>query len=319
MKALVNVQETLDRWGLTPIHRIVLGLDKGTLDEHLRLHYDLREKRDWQGRTPLHWAAIRGNEEIIRTLLKFKTDPSAPDVDQITPLHLAANYSSVNCVNLLLDAGANPNATSHYHSTPLHFAVRTRPMADNLRALVQKNGNLEIRDKYGQTVLFFALINTCVDIVPVLLELGADIEAEDEVGMTPVQVCVKLCLPGMIILLREHGAKMKHISGTGNTILHLAAKYADVETMQVLIHESLGGLNASEENSDGRTPETIFNERCLQESFGEGVRDKFKDLLGMCGGQPATGSDEQGYDTASEGQGEECAVLFHDALEEVTS
>ena len=331
----MNVKDTLDRWGLTPIHRIVLGLDEGKLDEHLRLYFDLREKRDWQGRTPLHWAAIRGNHEILQTLVTFKVDPSAPDMDQITPLHLAANYSSVECVNVLLEAGANPNAVSHYLSTPLHFAVRGRPREGTVRALIIHGANLEIKDKYGQTALYFALVNNCIQIVPTLLELGANIEAEDKMGITPVQACVKLCHAGMIRFLRNHGARMDHINGTGNNILHIAASYADNETLIALDHDSVVGLTPVEKNSDGKTPEALLKERCEMSVVTETTRSLFRTLLVRCRGRPSNevdGGDTESTDSNEDGspmeatwesqsfddEHDEDIDKFYDTVQEIT-
>jgi ankyrin repeat protein len=63
---------------------------------------------DWQnevGSTPLHWAAGRGDIEIVRMLI----DAGANVQSNIgyTPLHVAAEWGSVEIARMLIDAGAD--------------------------------------------------------------------------------------------------------------------------------------------------------------------------------------------------------------------
>jgi ankyrin repeat protein len=52
--------------------------------------------------TPLHWAAKRDNESLIKLLLKYKADVNARDMNGRSPLFLAAKLNNVNAVRVLL-------------------------------------------------------------------------------------------------------------------------------------------------------------------------------------------------------------------------
>lgn len=61
------------------------------------------------GFTPLHEAAVRGEQEIAKLLLEYGADVNAlGGQHQITSLHAAAAGGHFETVKLLLDAGADP-------------------------------------------------------------------------------------------------------------------------------------------------------------------------------------------------------------------
>ena len=68
------------------------------------------------GRIPLHLAAERNGDDMLKTLAaEVKVLPAnlceAQDVEGCTPLHRAAAAGSVSAVAWLLDHGANPQAS----------------------------------------------------------------------------------------------------------------------------------------------------------------------------------------------------------------
>ncbi len=72
-----------------------------------------------------------------------------------------------------------------YQWTELHWAVR-RGQVDRVRDLM-RGGNLEARDFQGRTPLHIAVLSGWDDIVEMLLAAGADVNARDQWGITPLR------------------------------------------------------------------------------------------------------------------------------------
>lgn len=148
-----------------------------------------------RGRTPLHVAVIAtastGRTETITTLLRFGADPNASKGGW-TPLHFAARDGHVNAIPVLLKASARPDVpTPDFGATPLHVLARfmdgrRRPEAISL--LVAAGADPEARDVDGRTPLHLAASRAFPDVVRALLsaDVGADPNARDREGWTPL-------------------------------------------------------------------------------------------------------------------------------------
>ena len=78
---------------------------------------------DRSGRTPLHYAALQGTAEQVRSLLLDGADIAAVDKQGFTPLHLACRQYRPDIVEVLVDAGAPIDALDAWGNTPLFRAV----------------------------------------------------------------------------------------------------------------------------------------------------------------------------------------------------
>jgi ankyrin repeat protein len=74
------------------------------------------------GWTDLHKAALEGDVERVKELLKKGTGPNAQDEKGRTPLHIAAYKGHVDVVKLLLVYGADPTVKDKDGKTPLDLA-----------------------------------------------------------------------------------------------------------------------------------------------------------------------------------------------------
>ena len=80
--------------------------------------------KDKKGSTPLHFAARRGNDEIVKVLLehpKVKVDDR--DSSGKTAFHMACSEGQSRVCQLLLDKGADIKAVTADNTTPLHTAI----------------------------------------------------------------------------------------------------------------------------------------------------------------------------------------------------
>jgi hypothetical protein len=81
--------------------------------------------RDDNGDAPLHIAAFKGHETVLRWLLKHGAEANVTSLTSgyVTPLHAAVARGYLGCARALLDAGADPNARDRDGFTPLARAI----------------------------------------------------------------------------------------------------------------------------------------------------------------------------------------------------
>jgi ankyrin repeat protein len=118
-----------------------------------------------------------------------------------TALHLAAAGYRVELVRLLLAAGADPNSKkNHRQSGPLHYAADgyiTGPDWDakrqvkTIQCLLDAGADINAQDKNGATPLHRAVRTRCAAAVKCLLERGSDATRKNKPGSTPFHLAVQ--------------------------------------------------------------------------------------------------------------------------------
>src|SRR6266404_1025008 len=118
-----------------------------------------------------------------------------------TALHLAAAGYRVELVRLLLAAGADPNSTkNHRKSGPLHYAAdgyitgpawNANRQVQTIQCLLDAGADINAQDKNGATPLHRAVRTRCAAAVKYLLEAGSDSTLKNKPGSTPFHLAVQ--------------------------------------------------------------------------------------------------------------------------------
>ncbi|KIP07006.1 hypothetical protein PHLGIDRAFT_106169 [Phlebiopsis gigantea 11061_1 CR5-6] len=91
-----------------------------------RLYYDrYPDTVDWanlEGKTAMHIAAMRGNEELVRMLCDLGGDLDLADVEGNTALHYASAWGHVQIIQTLIERGCQYNVRNNDGSTPSDYA-----------------------------------------------------------------------------------------------------------------------------------------------------------------------------------------------------
>jgi truncated hemoglobin YjbI len=176
----IALAENFDRNILAGLLALMIGSGHSALPDyvHKKLRQDptLTQER-YAGRTLLHVAAGEGRLTTVELLLLLGADPNALDGGKHTPLYSVGNECKVSgggeVVHALVRAGANVDAHDGVkHCTALHMAAR--------------RGNVEVAQA--------------------LLDCGADIEARDTLGVTPLRRAINCRKPEVAALLLSRGS-----------------------------------------------------------------------------------------------------------------
>lgn len=81
-------------------------------------------EKDKYGLSPLHYAAMRGNDDATNELLECAgINIESQDEQQLTPLHMACSYGQVKVTRILLENGARIENMGEKRQTSLHKAA----------------------------------------------------------------------------------------------------------------------------------------------------------------------------------------------------
>ena len=223
-----------------------------------------------QNQTPLTQAVIKDDVRLVKQLLAQGEEVNRTNKFGATPLMLAAFRENKDMVDALLAEGADVNLRGWVGTTALHWACDSAHDAPGiLIALIKGGANLNVkRDNDLTPVLDAALhgkleslqilqsagaafTNDLVyasalgqlDIVKERLKGGADVNARNESGRTPLAAAAANGHLAVVNVLLEHGANVNSDGKDGNvtkSALIFAAQRGRIEVVKALLDKKAG-------------------------------------------------------------------------------
>ncbi|KAK0507966.1 hypothetical protein JMJ35_009855 [Cladonia borealis] len=219
-KAFQNGQKTTTlveaaRCGLVHMVELLVEYDA---DVNLRGH---------DGLTALHLAHPR-KHSIFKLLVGRGADLNARDKHEESTLARVSGHSSEEAeetVELLLGLGADIDSQNFLGETAL-FRAAKQGYCRIIRVLKEHGANIRALTKSGESVLLSAVVSNnrrLGKVVPLLLELGADVHSPDSAGHTALAAAAVRGLSDAVKLILDYKPYIDTSNRDGDTALTLAA------------------------------------------------------------------------------------------------
>ncbi|KAK4160051.1 hypothetical protein QBC43DRAFT_326078 [Cladorrhinum sp. PSN259] len=253
-----------------PLHRAVMSNNLPQI-QHLLAHNHQRpsllESRDFTSWTPIHHAAFQGHTSALRLLLSSSSPSYRRSIINIrtstndTPLHCAVASRSLPCVQILLDQSADPTIQNSFGNMAIQLLITednseiftTQTHLEIIRLLLLKSnpGTTAMRKtRQGKSVVHSLVSNPFLSdqVFDQLLDLflAAGAAAKKEVSSLLCYAVQRGNRPARLERLITKGqARMDMLSAEGENILHVAARWADLEVLEYLLEKVVHEGNIS--------------------------------------------------------------------------
>ncbi|KAH8894183.1 ankyrin [Thozetella sp. PMI_491] len=238
--------EAEDDQGQTPLFQLINSNGNYNNEEKFKVCSALVaagarvDTTDLEGRNLLHCVmkSGRGSNGLDKFLISNGVDPQKTDKKGNTLWHMAASRLAkvtprLDIVSELLAMGIDPERPNSDGQTPLHLVVREHPSAFR-EATGTRNGRAENADNAAFFDQFVSLVK--------------NVDCADNSGITPLHVASTFS-EYLTRRLLEEGADIEKITHEGLTVLHLATRSRQTNTLGILL--AWLGLKVDEATAKG--------------------------------------------------------------------
>ncbi|VUC26312.1 unnamed protein product [Clonostachys rosea] len=204
------------------------------------------------GRSHIRFGSRPNFLETMRILLRHGAEVEANEANGRTALHEAVKAGHCDAVELLASHGADVNTREDVRGhRPLHTVSLYNGKLEMAKLLVRLGSDVTALSAGGRNALWMSRsARDKRELTEFLLAQGAKF-VKDEIGNTPLHDAVGLRCPAVAELMLDHGADVNAPNKDGVTPIHRAAEVdRDDKTIKLLIDR---GADISAENNRGET------------------------------------------------------------------
>jgi ankyrin repeat protein len=248
--------DSRDRTGQTPFLRMFDPADGKDEKPNLRFAAWLVKQgadpdaADKRGRRALHHGASSHGIDVVSFLLKLTKNADKPDHTGVRPFHDAVRGNNFTVVQEFTHHRVDLLSTTNKSETVFHLSLYNKDerVLDFLLTTeaVKKLDHQEMDNK--RTALHEAVSKKQISAVRKMLDMGANINAQDKSGKTPLALAVSGEHEEIVRTLLDRGADIVY---EGCSALEEAISYQLSELFPVLMEY---GPNVNAPGTDGSTP-----------------------------------------------------------------
>ena len=223
-----------DTSGFSLLHDTVLSFNSLGIEEALERDRSMINQVDEFERTPLGWAALRGDLSAVKFLVQKGADVNI-NSGSSPPLSLAGAYGHHQCVEVLLNHGADMNFVARDGRTPLHrAAVSGYSNVKTLKVLIRHGADIDALSCAKVTPLEFAIYFDNPEFASKLISLGAGFGNQSSAGSNALCCAVLRNYQRILVKLLIRGADHTGEIREDGSFLHYVAKHASITTLRLL-------------------------------------------------------------------------------------
>ncbi|KAM9723803.1 inversin isoform 1-T3 [Menidia menidia] len=224
-----------DSQGATPLHYGAQSNNAETVGVFLS-HHSVKDEPDLEGRTAFMWAAGKGSDDVIRTMLSLTPNIDINMADKYggTALHAASLSGHVSTVKLLLEKGAMVDSLDVMKHTPLFRACEVG-YRDVILTLIKGSARVDLVDVDGHTALHWAALGGNAEVCQILMENGISPNVQDHAGRTPLQCAAYGGYITCMAVLMENNADPNIQDKEGRTALHWSCNNGYLDAVKLLL------------------------------------------------------------------------------------
>ena len=209
--------------------------------------------------TAVHVAAIANHADVMEVLIDAGADIETKDVSAYnSPLHVASQRGNLRVVKVLLKAGAGVHVTDNEGDTCLTLAAGFGHTETVRTLLCMPEVDVNQSNDRSYTSLHLAVSRKHYQmfqkhsaVMQVLIDAGADVEAKDDMGCSPLHFACEAGKLEIVQMLVEAGADVCVVDGNGIPGLLIAAAGGHTETVRYLV--GLRGVDVNHRDIAGHT------------------------------------------------------------------
>ncbi|XP_063643383.1 E3 ubiquitin-protein ligase MIB2 isoform X13 [Pan troglodytes] len=192
--------------------------------------------------TALHVAVQRGFLEVVRALCERGCDVNLPDAHSDTPLHsaISAGTGASGIVEVLTEVpNIDVTATNSQGFTLLHHASLKGHALAVRKILARARQLVDAKKEDGFTALHLAALNNHREVAQILIREGrCDVNVRNRKLQSPLHLAVQQAHVGLVPLLVDAGCSVNAEDEEGDTALHVALQH---HQLLPLVADGAGG------------------------------------------------------------------------------